>query len=57
MKELIITTWPDHKRPTLNVREVGGNQHAILAYFKSKEAAAQFLAMTAGGLEWTGEQP
>lgn len=57
MKELIVTTLPDRKRPVLCVREAGGNHWRILANFKSKEAAAEFLAMTAGGLEWTGEKP
>jgi len=52
VKELIVTAVPNRKRPILCVREVGGNQYRILAYFTSKEAAAEFLAMTTGGLEW-----
>ncbi len=57
MKELIVTTLPDRKRPILCVRQAGGNVYRILAYFKSKEAAAEFLAMTTDGLKWTGGQP
>lgn len=57
MKELIVTTLPDQKGPIPCVREAGGNQYRILANFKDKEAAAEFLAMTAGGLEWVGEKP
>jgi hypothetical protein len=56
MKELIVTTLPDRRRPILCVREAGGATWRILAYFKSKEAAAEFLAMTTGGLEWEKER-
>ena len=57
MKELIVTTLPDRKRPILCVREAGSTGYRILAHFKDKESAAEFLAMTTGGLEWTGEKP
>ena len=56
MKELVIATWPDQKRPTLNVKDVEKNHYHILAYFKNAETAAEFAELAKCGLRWGGER-
>lgn len=50
MKELHVTTWPDRKLPSLSVCDIGGNEHTILATFRSTEAANQFIEICKGGI-------